>query len=293
MRVRNLNFLLTIAMALCTCVALIAAYFQVHRATIKHWPHLSLPSQNRDLILYSYFETPEALKNFSFFMRHALHAKADFIIMLNGDFTIDITALEHLHNVRIVKRENRCYDLGGFHEILSGDPKLLTHYKRFIFMNASLRGPFFPPWADHVCWSDAYWDKLQDNPNGTKVVGMSYNCANGIPYPAHLQSMILAFDQRTLMEILLPKMKCYEDMLSAIRDGETMISTWTREAGGEVYAMENRFVVHAGWDGRNSSAFLDWCVDSQEENKQGVTHGNDVLHSQLYEGTTVHPFETM
>lgn len=288
-----MSLMLPIAIALGTCMALIATFYQFHPASVKHWSHLSFSSHNRDLILYSYFETPEAFQNFEFFMNHAMHAKADFIIMLNGEHIIDIAALERLPNVRIVKRENRCFDLGGFHEILSAEPELTTRYKRFMFMNASLRGPFFPPWADDTCWSDAYWAKLQDTPTGTKLVGMSWNCANGIGYPAHLQSMILAFDRQTLTETLLPRMKCYEDMLSAIRDGETMISTWIRESGGEVYAMENRFVVHAGPDGRNSSAFLDWCIDGPEETEQNFTHWNDVLHSQLYEGTTIHPYETM
>ena len=288
-----MGLLLPIVMATCTCIALFAALHHVHPAGLMEWPRLNYEQPNTDLVLYSFFETTEATKNFRFFMRHALHSKADFIIMVNGESTIDLTALNGLPNVQVVKRENRCFDLGGFHEILNADAALLARYKRYIFMNASLRGPFFPPWAQDTCWSDAYFDKLQDSQNGTKIVGMSWNCANGIPYPAHLQSMILAFDQQTLAEVLLPKLMCYETMLSAVRDGETMISTWIREAGGEVFAMENRFVSHAGLGGRNSSAFLEWCVDSPEESEQGITHGNDVLHTQLYEGTTMHPYETM
>lgn len=288
-----MGLFLPIAMAMCTCIALFTALHHVQPTRLIEWPRLGLSNSNADLVLYSFFETPEATKNFKFFLHHALHSRADFIIMVNGATTVDLSSLNELPNVQVVRRENRCFDLGGFREILSADPALLLRYKRYIFMNASLRGPFFPPWAKDTCWSDAYLDKLQDSPNGTKIVGMSWNCANGIPYPAHLQSMILAFDQGTLTEILLPKLMCYESMLSAVRDGETMISTWIREAGGEVFAMENRFVSHAGPDGRNSSAFLEWCVDSPSENAQGLTHGNDVLHTQFYEGTTMHPYETM
>ena len=245
---------------------------------------------NRDLILYSYHETPEAFRNFDFFLRHALHAKADFIIMLNGAHTLNLEHLRLLRNVRIVERANRCFDLGGFHEILTDDPALIKRYRRFMFLNASLRGPFFPPWADRVCWSDAWWDKLDAR---VKVAGLTFNCANNIPYPPHLQSMILAFDQRTLEDILLPNMQCYEDMTSAVRDGETAITGWITEAGGDVFAMESRFAAHAGPSRKNTTAFLEWCVDTAESLKTGPTHWNDVLHTGLYEGSTLHPYETM
>ncbi|EMC94409.1 hypothetical protein BAUCODRAFT_35629 [Baudoinia panamericana UAMH 10762] len=237
--------------------------------------------RNRDLVLYSFFETPEATQNFNFFLRHGLHAEADFILMINGGHSMDLATLRYLPNVRIIERENRCFDLGGLHEIFTNEPHLAKRYKRFMFLNASLRGPFFPPWANDICWSDAYWNKLDAR---TKIVGMTWNCANNIPLPPHVQSMILAFDQRTLNEILLPRMKCYESMDSAIRDGETAMTSWVLDAGGGAYAMESRFQAHAGESGRNTTAFLDWCVG---------TPSNDVLHTGLWEGSSMHPYETI
>ena len=247
-------------------------------------------SRNRDLILYSYHETPEASKNFAFFLRHALHAKADFIIMLNGAHTVDLETLRLLRNVRIIERANRCFDLGGFYEILTDDLSLVKRYSRFMFLNASLRGPFFPSWTDRICWSDAWWEKLDAK---VKVAGLTFNCANDIPFPPHLQSMILAFNQRTLSDVLLPQMKCYEDMASAVRDGETAITGWIRKAGGDVFAMESRFAAHAGPSRKNTTAFLEWCVDTAESLNIGPTHWNDVLHSGMYEGSTLHPYDTM
>lgn len=252
--------------------------------------HLNAPAANepnRDLILYSYHETAESMINFAFFRQHALHAKADFILMLNGEHSVELSKVAALPNVRIVERENRCFDLGGFHEILTANHTLTTAYKRFMFINSSLRGPFFPPWADKICWSDAYWEKLDAR---TKLVGMSWNCANGILYPPHLQSMVLAFTQETLLNILLPSMKCYEDMGSAVTDGETQMANRIMQAGGNVFAMESRFVAHAGVDGKDTAAFLEWCVDRPE--KAG-TGGDDVLHTGNYEGSTLHPYETM
>lgn len=262
------------------------------QASTTGFSAFSLPSfpsrstSNTDLILYSFHETPEATKNFEFFLRHALHGKADFIIMLNGEHKVDLRPLRVLSNVRVVERENRCFDLGGFHEVLTGDPTLAKRYRRYLFLNASVRGPFFPSWAADVCWSEAYWNKLDEK---TKVVGMTWNCANGIPYPPHLQSMVMAFDQQTLNEILLPNMKCYGDMPSAVADGETAMTGWIRDAGGDVFAMESRYTAHAGPGGKNTTAFLDWCIDKPG----GPNHGSDVLHSGFYEGSSMHPYETI
>jgi hypothetical protein len=63
-------------------------------------------------------------------------------------------------NIRIVQRPNDCYDLGAYAEVLTKDD-LYKDYKRFILMNASLRGPFIPAWASG-CWSEMYLGKLSD-----------------------------------------------------------------------------------------------------------------------------------
>lgn len=131
-------------------------------------PQNSHSKPNEDLILFSFHETESAAKNLEFFVKHALHAKADFIFIINGEHTQDLSALEELPNVRIIERENRCLDLGAYHEVLTENPTLQTAYKRYIFVNDSIRGPFLPSWAEERCWSDAYWDKLDET---TKLAG--------------------------------------------------------------------------------------------------------------------------
>ena len=101
---------------------------------------------------------------------------------------------------------------------------------------------------------------------------MSWNCANGIPYPPHLQSMVLALDRETLEELMLPHMKCYEDMHSAVADGETAIAQRIMAAGFDVYAMESRFTAHAGPTRKNATEFLEWCVDTAEIAGRGELH---------------------
>ena len=66
-----------------------------------------------------------------------------------------------------MKRENTCFDLGAHAEVLTreeppgGGRMLKDRYKRFILMNASIRGPFVPHWS-RECWSEAYLGRLND-----------------------------------------------------------------------------------------------------------------------------------
>lgn len=79
----------------------------------------------------------------------------------------------------MIKRENKCYDFGAHGEALlrewsadgqtlnpmgseaMGGKKFYEGYNRFILMNASVRGPFLPQWAQ-VCWSEAFWARVTE-----------------------------------------------------------------------------------------------------------------------------------
>lgn len=113
----------------------------------------------RPLILYAYAETPNARANFEFFLAHGLHGAADFVFIINGESNAtDLIPKEP--NFRIIQRENDCYDMGAYSEILQKDD-LYKKYKRFILLNASIRGPFSPYWAN-ACWSDMYLGRLSE-----------------------------------------------------------------------------------------------------------------------------------
>lgn len=119
----------------------------------------SIPT-DRPLILYAYSETPNARSNLIFFLAHGLHQSADFVFIINGES--DATSLiPEQPYITIVKRPNDCYDLGAHAEVLIKDD-LYKKHKRFILMNASIRGPFLPSWAAG-CWSDMYLGKITDN----------------------------------------------------------------------------------------------------------------------------------
>lgn len=125
----------------------------------------SVKSDDRPLVTYAYVESDFGRVNLKFFVAHALHDAADFVFILNGETDVDETLLPvGRPNVRFVKRPNTCFDLGAHAEVLNmkekGEKKKLKdRYKRFILMNASVRGPFIPHWS-RECWTDAYLGRL-------------------------------------------------------------------------------------------------------------------------------------
>jgi hypothetical protein len=136
----------------------------------EHAKSLAAPSINiatdRPLISYAYVESDFARVNLKFFVMHALHDAADFIFILNGETDAAETILPMgRKNVRVIKRDNTCFDLGAHAEVLSkeedGGKALKDRYKRFILMNASIRGPFVPHWSNE-CWSEAYLGRLNE-----------------------------------------------------------------------------------------------------------------------------------
>jgi len=117
----------------------------------------SKATYNRPLIMYAYHESEYAHENIEFFIDQGLHSATDFIFIFNDD-TDRISLVPDEPNICIIRRNNTCYDLGAFGEVLK-EGNLWKKYRRFITLNASLRGPFTPFWSDQ-CWSDIYLNKL-------------------------------------------------------------------------------------------------------------------------------------
>ncbi|TVY47984.1 hypothetical protein LOCC1_G001694 [Lachnellula occidentalis] len=249
------------------------------------------------LILYAYSESETARVNIEFFIRHGLHAAADFVFILNGQTNISAIIPEE-SNIRVVQRENHCYDIGAYAEVLTKDD-LYKGYKRFIMLNASIRGPFLPSWANG-CWSDMYLGKVTDE---VKLVGMTANCVPTF----HIQSMIWATDITGLETLLFPSKAvldayalnpprpfnaekaeldkthpqkpgmntCFHDMTSAVT-AEIGASTLIQAAGYKVDAMMSAY--------QSMERYAEMCSRSRE---------GDVLYEKKYFGTNLHPFETV
>ncbi|RDW70062.1 hypothetical protein BP5796_08459 [Coleophoma crateriformis] len=253
----------------------------------------------RPLILYAYSETTSARTNLEFFIRHGLHAAADFIFILNG--ATDATTLIPLaDNIRYVQRANDCYDLGAFAEVLTHDD-LYKNYKKFIMLNASIRGPFLPYWAES-CWSDMYLKKVTDK---VKLVGMTGNC-----WPVfHVQSMIWATDIVGL-EVLLNPTKEQISAAEKYRPKSTekrqfdadpnsssrlapginhCFHTWSNAVNAEIDASQLVKAAGYGVDVMMSA----YHKNEHYEDECDSSANGDVLWEGKYEGTNVHPFETI
>lgn len=161
----------------------------------------------------------------------------------------DINLLIHPRkNVKIVRRNNTCFDLGAHAEVLNSfgmgfnwfdidgpvthDPTLTiplrSRYSYFILMNASIRGPFVPPFSN-TCWSSAYLSRLS---RLVKLVGMSFNCNYK---RGHVQSMIWATDAVGMDILLKPQAigVCFSEMGQAM-EAEVHTTQFIREQGFEV-----------------------------------------------------------
>ncbi|KAF3906015.1 hypothetical protein ABW21_db0205255 [Orbilia brochopaga] len=222
---------------------------------------------DRPLILYAYHETDNAKENALFFINHGLHDAADFVFIINGESTLQkhIPVADH---ITVIERGNDCYDLGAYGSVLtSNNSYLVNNHKKFILLNASIRGPFLPTWSSD-CWSEAYLSKVTDT---NKLVGMSFNCR--APGGPHVQSMIMATD-RTGIQILLRDVihHCFRDWNDAV-SGEMNITQAIRKEGYSVTAFMTAFA-------------------SDEDYPDTCEHG-DILWNDRYYETNIHPYEMM
>ena len=143
---------------------------------------------DRPLILYSYAEDPYSRANILYFMEHGLTDAADIIFVINGPTDIDTIIPKGIPNIRYIKRDNSCLDLGAKGEVLlANDSALVKQYKRFILMNSSVKGPFMPTY-ETGCWMDMFLRPLSDE---VKMVGTTYRCDP----VQHVQSMVMATDR--------------------------------------------------------------------------------------------------
>ncbi|KAL2068368.1 hypothetical protein VTL71DRAFT_16466 [Oculimacula yallundae] len=262
---------------------------------------------NRPLILYAYADSQDgtALENLKFFIAHGLHAAADFKFIMNGD-TKAGSFVPKKDNIQVIKRSNTCYDLGAFAEVLLKDD-LYKKYKRFITMNASIRGPFVPYWSEG-CWTDMFLNKITDE---VKLVGMTANC-----WPTfHIQSMIWATDIMGIQTLLFPPQKALDYLsshpitlpaFSASQNDPPQPSSSTTPLPSR-YGINGCFNTYASAVGAEvSSTSLILAAGYKVDAMMSAYHGlkeyeenrscgenRDVLWEGKYFGIDVHPFETV
>lgn len=148
-------------------------------------------------IVYAYHEADsERAANLRFFLTHAYIAGPGhvFVVVVNGGVcSVDLSGLE---GVTRVDRENTGMDFGAY---AAGLEHLRTRGIRctqYVFLNASCRGPFIPPYArGRVEWPTVLTGLLTAD---TKLVGPTINVVT-MPFAPdtarpHVQSYCFAMD---------------------------------------------------------------------------------------------------
>jgi hypothetical protein len=183
------------------------------------------------LLIYVYSNThSHAYGNIKYFIENAVRDNdgVDYYFILQNvdNKTVNENEMPKLpkRNARYIQHENTCFDFGTigwfFETYTVGNPWInrtattidrgkridLARYKYFIFINSSVRGPFFPPYFlkflsddkdKSFYWYHVFTKRLNDK---IKLVGPTISC---IPVP-HVQSYFFATDFVGLTVLLQP-----------------------------------------------------------------------------------------
>lgn len=226
-------------------------------AAPAHWFDQRLRNQQRNrraklLVVYAYFEAgDEQRRNLLHFLDHALDAPADFMVVVNGNATVQFPTHDRL---RIIYQPNSCYDFGAWGLALREAASRGMRYSFFIVLNSSVRGPFLPILARATpgwYWTDAWLSMLG---NGVRLVGLAVNCPDGVGRKAiHLMSMAMAFDSVALK---MAQEQGIFDCAPSYHDAillESNLSSMLLNAGHNIASMQWSY---AGVDWRERMASL-------------------------------------
>ncbi|CAF3141264.1 unnamed protein product [Rotaria sp. Silwood2] len=248
----------------------------------------------RVLVIYVWADTDvQAVGNLQFFIRYGVHPSqpADYYFILQqvNNKTVNESRLPILpSNAHYIQHINECYDFGTIGWFLSQNITNTTLYKYFIFMNSSVRGPFFATYfdSDAVWWFTIFTKRLNDD---IKLVGCTISCAHS----PHVQSYLLVTDQIGFAILIDKKNKvfnCKNGYNDAIVNGEIATSQLILHANYQIASLQTKY---QGWDFRNkenwgcnnkvSPIFLDRAVD-------GISHDPYELIFVKYKGLP--PFDT-
>ncbi|CAF2816741.1 unnamed protein product [Rotaria sp. Silwood2] len=248
----------------------------------------------RVLVIYVWADTDvQAVGNLQFFIRYGVHPSqpADYYFILQqvNNKTVIESRLPILpSNAHYIQHENECFDFGTVGWFLSSKIVDINLYKYFIFMNASIRGPFFAAYFDdeNMWWFTIFTKRLSDE---IKLVGPTINCE----HKPHVQSYFLATDHVGL-SILTDKksgvFNCKKDYGDAVFNGEIGASQLILHANYQIASLQTKY---QGWDFRKkenwacnnrvSPIFVDHSID-------GITHDPYELVFVKYKGLP--PFDS-
>lgn len=136
------------------------------------------------IVLYCFHTVND---NVNHFIKNALFddPDVDFMFICNNP-TIKVNVPPY---VTVMHRENKGYDFGAWSDAVLTH-NLVDKYKRFIFVNSSVIGPYIKG-----RWTDHFLNGLKDN---VKLFGCTINAMRDPIYKSHVQSYLFCMDDHTL-----------------------------------------------------------------------------------------------
>lgn len=221
--------------------------------------------------------------NLDYFVKHGMCedcTNVDYYFVINGETSFQFP--EH-ENVQVFWRKNECGDFGALDHVFT----LVDYkkYKRVMVINDTVRGPF----VDHhyrflmgedFHFTDIFASYLTDE---VKLVGSYINCGSvwggcgGVSF-SHVQTMAWYTDDIG-MEIIRPRLRCYEDKIETVVEGEIGISRAIIDKGYNIASLQYAYL---GVNFRDDEKYRTRCNDC-----------NDATYPSNYYGQSVTPTEVV
>ena len=286
-----------------------------HPPAVDRATQLSFPSDDLILTSYSYFEKDSVqLANFQFFMSVGMGVSStykspsntDFVIVVNGPQCTPCKSLSHALTedqpaaavlptvsqawsgkglLMLQRRENEGMDFAA-HNVTIEYLRKKNQYKRykyFIFLNSSVRGPFYPSYMPMGWqWTMAYTQRFKGD---VKLVSSSIVCLPKVDaggYGPKVESWAFAIDQEGLDLVLdagvfyLRTCKLCDDGVVVL--GEYGLSNTLLNKGFNIATLMSRYNPDTDWREERH-----WHCNS---NVHPSRHGT-------YDSISMHPFETV
>eukprot|EP01025_Chloroclados_australasicus_P020691 TRINITY_DN2182_c0_g1_i3.p1 TRINITY_DN2182_c0_g1~~TRINITY_DN2182_c0_g1_i3.p1 ORF type:complete len:427 (+),score=16.21 TRINITY_DN2182_c0_g1_i3:28-1281(+) len=220
-------------------------------------PLSPIQSEADTVVLYVFGgNDPYYQGNLLYFLLHGILPNVDYVIVLqDGWAKVSRQVSGELkrvpRNVKIVTHPNQCFDWGTYGWYLKKHlDELRSTYKYIIFMNSSIRGPFYTSYEEQD-WVDIMKGQLNSQKD-IKLYGPSINCElfrwheikkGQHRYNPHVQSYLVLMDFETL-DILLGDpyiFQCHTRLEAAIHYAELGSSLTVLEAGYNIGSLLLRY----------------------------------------------------
>jgi hypothetical protein len=247
-------------------------------------------SSNRKIcVIYHYHRVDEVHEfNLSHFLLLGYLENVDFFIISTSP---EIGLEPKPDNVNYVYHENKNNDYGGYsHAIHNAIP--IARYEYFIFINSSVRGPYFLPHASKD-WTLAFTNFIVGD---TGIVGASINISpENLPISlmyrkkhggsgpcSHVQSMVFALPKIQLSQLIDSEFFGKEDFSSKdelVVDYEIHLSQLIISNGMNIKCLLPEYNV------------IDYRHPHREINPSSLN--GDPFFENCYFGRSIHPYESL